>query len=445
MKKLKFLGVLIIAIISFNSCTTDDSVIFIAQEPAGFSFTNSFLSEYTLTPAGADNLGERFTWTNADFDVPTNITYELQKSIIGDFSDAAVIGSTSGNELVVTISQMLAMATDAGLDNDPNTTEPDTGSLYFRLRAFAGASGSSTEAFTEGQTLTVILPEIVTGGSDIQVSTWGIVGSGYNNWGAFADAPFYTTDQPNVLVSYATLLDGEIKFRENNDWANNFGDDGADGTLDAGGANIVSTAGTYKIVLDLNNNTYTIEEFSWGVVGSGFNDWGATPDGKFYYDYTTDTFKVGIKLLDGEIKFRLNNDWANNLGDTGADGTLDDGGDNIVSTAGYYSISLDLNNNTYTIEAADLFGVVGSGYNDWGATPDFTFTEVNPGIWIAEIVPLIDGEIKFRVNEDWAINFGDTGADGTLDDAGDNIVVTAGNYRIFLDFNLGTYSINNLP
>ncbi len=444
MKKLKYLGVLIIAIISLNSCTTDDSIVFIAQEPAGFSFTNSFLSEYTLTPAGADNLGERFTWTNADFDVPTNITYELQKSLIGDFSDAAVVASTSGNELVVTISQLLAMAADAGLDNDPNTSEPDTGNLYFRLRAFAGASGSSTDVFTDAQTLTVILPEIITG-PNIQVSTWGVVGSGYNNWGAFADGAFYTTDQPNVLVSYVTLLDGEIKFRENNDWANNFGDDGADGTLDAGGENIVSTAGHYKIVLDLNNNTYTIEQFSWGVVGSSWNDWGNDgPDAKFFYDYTTDTFKLGVKLLAGEMKFRKNNDWAENFGDTGADGTLDAGGDNIVSTAGYYAITLDLNNNAYTIEAADLFGIVGSGYNDWGnGGPDFTFTEVNPGIWIAEIVTIVDGEIKFRVNEDWAINFGDTGADGTLDDAGDNIAVTAGNYRIFMNMNDNTYSINN--
>lgn len=443
MRKLKYLGLLIIAIIGFNSCTTDDSVVFIAQEPAEFGFTNSFLSEYTLTPATADNLGERFTWSDADFAVPTNITYELQRSIIGDFSDATVVGSTSGNEFVVTISQMLAMATEAGLDNDPNTPEPDTGNLYFRLRAFAGAGNSSTEVFTDAQTLTVVLPEIVSG-PNIQVSTWGVVGSGYNDWGAFADSPFYTTNQPNVLVAYVTLLDGEIKFRENNDWANNFGDDGADGTLDAGGANIASTAGNYKIVLDLNNNTYTMEQFSWGVVGSAWNDWGNDgPDAKFFYDYTTDTFKLGVKLQSGEMKFRKNNDWTENFGDTGADGTLDAGGDNIAVNAGYYAITLDLNNNSYTIESADLYGVVGSGYNDWGnGGPDFTFTEVNPGVYIAEIVTLIDGEIKFRVNEDWAVNFGDTGADGTLDAGGDNIAVTAGNYRIFMNLNDNTYSIN---
>ena len=70
-----------------------------------------------------------------------------------------------------------------------------------------------------------------------------------------------------------------------------------------------------------------------------------------------------MQLLDGEIKFRLNNDWAVNVG--GADGILVDGGDNLVSTAGYYNITLDFNNNTYAIEAANVWGIVGSGYNDW--------------------------------------------------------------------------------
>ncbi len=443
MKNLKILGLLIIAAISFNSCSQDDDVVFIAQEPGEFAFTNAFLSEYTLTSDASSNIGERFTWTNADFEVPTNVTYELQGAISEDFSDMAVLGTTPGNELSITISKMLSMAGEAGLDNDPETENPDSGSLYFRLRSFIGNGDSSTEVFTATQTLNVVLPELaVEDDGAISLSTWGIVGSGYNNWGAYDDSPFYTTEEDNIFVAYATLFDGEIKFRENNEWTNDFGDTGADGTLDAGGDNIAVTAGHYKINLNLNDNTYSIEPFTWGIVGSGYNDWGASPDAKFFYDYTTDTFKVGVRLIDGEIKFRMNNEWTSDFGDTGADGTLDAGGDNIAVTDGHYAITLDLNNNVYTIETADLYGVVGSGYNDWGATQDFTFTEVNPGLWIAEIVPLVDGEIKFRVNDAWASDFGDSGADGTLDAGGDNIAVTAGNARIWLDITNNTYSIN---
>ena len=442
MKRIKILALLILASVGFNSCTDNDKFEFIAQTPQeNIQFVNSFQDEYVLTSQTAQNLAERFVWVSPDFGVETIVSYEIQGSISETFDVFTVLSTTTDNEIGVTINQMMNLATEAGLDNDPDTEEPNIGMLYFRIKASIGTQGES-ETFSPIQALNVNIPEIVAAGAGFEVTTWGVVGSGYNNWGAYADAPFYTTSDSDVLVAYVTLFDGEIKFRDDNAWALNYGDTGADGILDNGGDNIVVSAGTYKINFNTNTLAYSIEPFSWGIVGSGYNDWGATPDGKFYYDYTTDTFKVGIKLIDGEIKFRFNNDWGVNLGDTGADGTLEDGGDNIISTAGFYTITLDLNNNEYTIVESDIWGIVGSGYNDWGNTPDFSLTEVNPGIWVGDIVTLLDGEIKFRLNEDWGFNFGDTGADGTIDDGGDNIVVTAGSYRVVLDINNGTYLLN---
>jgi len=57
------------------------------------------------------------------------------------------------------------------------------------------------------------------------------------------------------------VTDGEIKFRSNNAWDTNYGDDGNDGTLEAEGANIPISAGTYTISLDFSDPsaiTYTI-------------------------------------------------------------------------------------------------------------------------------------------------------------------------------------------
>jgi hypothetical protein len=455
----KVLGV-VTALTLFTACENDDLVPEFTLQAASenVAFQNTFLAEYLLSSETGNNIAERFVWNGVDFGVPTEVSYQLEGSISENFDaesdfeyDSGTLTETNAS---VTIKNLLAMAEGLELDDDPSTTDSEgnpnnTGTVYFRVTAFpgSGAGADAVATVSDVAQLTITLVEKSDeGGSGIQVSTWGVVGSGYNDWGgAGPDAPFYTTGTDGVYVAYANLLDGEIKFRENNDWTNNFGDTGADGTLDAGGDNIVVTAGDYKITLNFNDNTYTIEAYSWGVVGSGYNDWGgAGPDAKFFYDYTTDTFKVGVKLIDGEIKFRLNNDWGTNYGDSGADGTLDNGGDNIVVTAGFYMITLDFNAGTYTMEAANLWGVVGSGYNDWGATPDFIFTEVNPGIWIAENVELIDGEIKFRINEDWGTNYGDTGADGTLDDGGDNIAVTAGTYTITLNLTEGetpTYSL----
>ena len=65
----------------------------------------------------------------------------------------------------------------------------------------------------------------------------------------------------NVFELYASLLGNQMKFRFNEDWGQNYGDFGADGTLEAGGDNIVIPAdGAYHVVLDLNALTYTITE-----------------------------------------------------------------------------------------------------------------------------------------------------------------------------------------
>jgi len=47
---------------------------------------------------------------------------------------------------------------------------------------------------------------------------------------------------------------------------------------------------------------------------------------------------------------------------------------------------------------------------------------------------MTDGEFKFRTNDSWDVNYGDTGLDWSLEAGGDNIPVTAGNYNIILDF-----------
>jgi PKD repeat protein len=79
-------------------------------------------------------------------------------------------------------------------------------------------------------------------------------------------------------------------------------------------------------------------------VGSAtVNDWN-TPDTKMDYDYATATWKVTTTLKDGEIKFRKNDGWSWNLGGT-AD-KLEHNGSNIAVTAGNYTITLTITNET---------------------------------------------------------------------------------------------------
>lgn len=446
MKNLKILLLSIFAIIGLNSCQDEDDLVFTAAPDAEFTFVNTFLDDYMLNANATSNIAERFVYNPANFNTPSPVNYVLENSILGDFSDATTVGGqTSSNEIAVTVGQLLDLAQTAGIGED------ESGALSFRVKAFLGDEVTATEfSYTPGQLINITIPSQSTG-SGIEPSTWGVVGSGYNNWGGGGpDGQFYTTSQAGVIVSYVTLVDGEIKFRENNTWGGDLGDATGDGVLDADpDNNIAVTAGNYKITIDTNTNNYTIEEFSWGIVGSGYNDWGgAGPDAKFYYDYTTDTFKVGVKLIDGEIKVRQNNSWGGDLGDANGDGVLDaDPDNNIAVTAGHYLMTINLNDNSYTLESSDtVWGLVGSGYNDWGgAGPDFALTEIQPNIFVGDIAPLVDGEIKFRQNNEWGGDLGDANNDGVLDaDPDNNISVTAGSYRVRVDFSDNSYQLNKI-
>lgn len=93
------------------------------------------------------------------------------------------------------------------------------------------------------------------------LSDWGLVGDATVNSWSGPDMEMYETAS-NQYAIYAELVAGEIKFRYDEDWGQNYGDYDADYTLEGGGANIViPSTGTYYITLDLDNLTYTLEPF----------------------------------------------------------------------------------------------------------------------------------------------------------------------------------------
>lgn len=105
------------------------------------------------------------------------------------------------------------------------------------------------------------------------LSDWGLVGSATpNGWGSTNDIEMYETSN-NVFEIYADLLAGELKFRYNENWGQNYGDDNADGTLESGGANIAIPAdGTYHVIMNLNTMTYTITPYTSDKRGMFYTD-----------------------------------------------------------------------------------------------------------------------------------------------------------------------------
>ncbi len=404
------------------SCEKDDVVVINEDFTTTVSVNNDNI---VLEEANEGMPVLTVTWTKPEFGFNAAAEYNILFDLAsGDFSAPESVSAGSDLEKVFNTEDLNKILLNLG-------AEPGTATqLQMKIDIIM------SNQYSKASDVSSLTATPYSGVLDL-TTTWGVVGSATpNGWGDGPDTPFFKTSEPGINVAYINMIEGEWKIRENNDWAVNYGSDNNDGTLQAGGGNIPVTAGTYKITFDENNLTYTIETYSWGLVGSATpNGWDG-PDFPLAYDSCSDTWRGVVKLNEGEWKIRQNNDWAVNYGSDGADGNLQLNGGNIPVTLGYYEITFDANNLTYTIEKTDVYGVVGSGYNDWGATPDFAFTPdyCNEGVYYAYNVTLLDGEIKFRVNNDWGVNYGDTGLDGILDLDGDNIPSVAGVYDIMLDF-----------
>lgn len=134
----------------------------------------------------------------------------------------------------------------------------------------------------------------------------------------------------------------EFKFWDKGTW---IGMDGAISggafTINPGGGDNIKIAngGYYKFTVNLKKLTCTFVDSGWGIVGAGSPSGSWDTDTMMSYDPDTKKWSLTATFVGGEIKFRWDRSWDNNLG-----GTLDalkQGGDNIVVAAGKYLVVLD--------------------------------------------------------------------------------------------------------
>ena len=173
-------------------------------------------------------------------------------------------------------------------------------------------------------------------------TTWGVIGDATpGGWSTQTDMVYDPTAQ-TFSIGMALTSGGSFKFRGTSDWNVNYGSTAGNSTLDPGGSNIpVTTAANYAITLDLSHPTaYTYSLSTWGLIGSATAD-GWNSDQDMTYNATNKTWTITAALIVGDIKFRENNDWANNLG--GDVSALTVNGANIaIAAAGTYTITLYL-------------------------------------------------------------------------------------------------------
>jgi len=372
-KKIMIASLIMVAIVS---CDNEDYLIFTAVNEKEVKFQNEFLPVYKLSSVTSSNVAERLVWNEPDFGAPATITYVVEISTSSNFGSIAMSsGDLSSNHMALSVKDLLGIAETLGLDEDGSTTNTDgspnnAATLYARVSAYAGTTSTGANpSTTTSKSATINIELLETAGcEDPAMSNWGLVGSAVNGWGGISRGFSNTNDiellqvGDGIFQGYATLLDGEFKFRQDGAWAVNLGDE--NGKLVANGPNIAASAGTYLVTLDINESTYSLGNVTsdiWGIVGSGVTiqkddgsgdvaAWGGgAADTKFFPDPCNDGIylMMGVLLQDGEIKFRKDDAWAENLGDE--NGKLVANGPNIGVSAGTYDIVLDITNSTYTM------------------------------------------------------------------------------------------------
>lgn len=200
---------------------------------------------YTWTPVSS------FAWSNTSNTYNPAVTYTLEIDKQGNnFAAPASVNAGTASPSTVTVADLNAALN--GLSLAPRVATP----LEVRLKANYAANAplySPVLPFTASAYKVCLPPN-----SDV----WGLVGPAADGWPGDPPATdaimTYDCDTKTYKIT-RTLTAGEFKFRKNRGWAINFGDDGADGTLDSGGKNIaVATTGVYTVTLDLNTMKYTV-------------------------------------------------------------------------------------------------------------------------------------------------------------------------------------------
>ena len=293
---------------------------------------------YVLSPANAAVQAERFTWKSANFggDVQVNYAVEIDKK--GNaFKTPQSIGSViSANQVSVSVESM----NKAALLLKATPFAPSE--FEVRIKASAGAL-----AAMYSNIIGIVVTPYTTENPKLWVPGGYAAASGYpKDWDPATSPQLSASAFGKVdFEGYINFNDAnaEYKFTSFPEWKGEYAAGATPGTLALTGPNLkIPAAGYYLIVADTEKLTYKATATAWGIIGDG------TPGGwdnstAMTYNKTTKVWTLTANLTQKEMKFRANNAWDLNLGDTGANGTMEYGGDNIkVPSAGNYTITLDL-------------------------------------------------------------------------------------------------------
>lgn len=313
---------------------------------------------YVLSPDDADLQAERFTWKSANYGGDVEVTYTVEMDVKGNaFKTPKELGTVkSQNQVSVSVAKLNGAA--LALKATPFAATD------FEVRVRSNVSTNVMFSNVAGIVVTPYTTETP--------RLW--VPGGYQNASGYG-ADWTPSAAPQLIAEgYGkTAFEGYVYFAAASEFlltpASNFDNKYTKGAtagtlLYNGSSNLkIDAPGYYRINADTDPTklTYSVTATKWGVIGSataavtGGDGWANDLD--LVYDATKKTWSITMNLTANEIKFRANDAWTIDMGQSkvGAAGVLAYGGDSnniVIPSAGNYTITLNLSsprNYTYTL------------------------------------------------------------------------------------------------
>lgn len=309
----------------FTGCEEDGTQVVMSANPVAPEFV-SFPDMTLVRDNAADTL--IFTATPVDPGFTASANYFIEVCETGNnFADVAVLWSG------VHVDEIKISVGDANATLKKTFPTDATTSLDYRLRAVLIVDAGTGAPGTADSPL-----EYTSGTTTGMTTIYGFPRLDLNNSGKVQKV-----ESPLGDGTYSGIvkMDPAQPFTLTNpDTGTDYGD--AAGALAVDGAAITPPAEGYHVLdVDVNAMTYAFTQRAIGLIGSATpNEWNS-PDQKMEYDQGSGTWSITLDLVVGEIKFRLNDGWAWNLGGT-PDNLVHDGSNLPITVAGNYTVTLTI-------------------------------------------------------------------------------------------------------
>lgn len=332
---------MLISLLLFSCTKNEDMAMLTTNTPGSLTSTATSL---VLSKNNATATAITYNWTNPNMGASLAFNNQLQFAVKGtNFANPKTVDlAKSSTSISYNVQDFNAVMLGLGLPLDGTSTNVET-----RIK--------STIFSLEG-TPTNLPPATFSPVINLTVTPYALVSylyvpGAYQGWNPPTANTLISATSNGIYIGIIGFKDANSEFKINpaRNWDNSYGTSGGNNVTYNGGDNLKAPiAGTQKLTVNLNNNTYTLLPYSWGVIGSATpNGWNSDTD--LTWNDTSGKWEITLPLVSGEIKFRLNHDWGTNFGDDGNNGSLEAGGANMpITDAGNYKISVDFVNMTWT-------------------------------------------------------------------------------------------------